>query len=187
MPSRPGIMMSTMAASNGSARASSRPFASRRRQPHVVAFSSQQRLENLAHDLLVVDDEDRTFVGSSHLVRRAPRLDLLERQGQREPGALADRAVAADRPLMLAHDPVDDRQPEPRAAADRLRGEKRIVDARQLLGRDARTRVGDFGDRQRRRRSASRPTASRPSASRRARSGTGSGTPAGAGARCRAR
>ena len=71
------------------------------------------------------------------LVRRAPRLDLLERQGQGEPGALADRAVAPDRTLVLSHDPVDDRQAEARAAADRFRREERIVNARQLLGWNA--------------------------------------------------
>ena len=59
MPSSPGIMMSTIAASNGSARASSRPFGARRGEAHVVALARQQRLEDLAHDLLVVDDEDR--------------------------------------------------------------------------------------------------------------------------------
>ena len=59
MPSRPGIMMSTIAASNGSDRASSRPSRAGRREAHVVPFPGQQRLENLAHDLLVVDDEDR--------------------------------------------------------------------------------------------------------------------------------
>ena len=59
MPSRPGIMMSTIAASNGSARASSSPSAPDEASAHVVALARQQRLENLAHDLLVVDDEDR--------------------------------------------------------------------------------------------------------------------------------
>ena len=52
-------MMSTIAASNGSARASSSPSAPEEASAHVVAFARQQRLENLAHDLFVVDDEDR--------------------------------------------------------------------------------------------------------------------------------
>ena len=56
---------------------------------------------------------------------------------------------------MLADDPVGDRQAEARAAADRLRREKRIVDARQMLGRNARARVGDFRDDASRRRSGS--------------------------------
>ena len=118
--------------------------------------------------------------------RAARRRCRRQRQRQREPRALPDRAVAANRAVVLAHDAVGDRQPEAGAAADRLGGEERIVDARQLLGRNARTGVGDFGDRRDRRRRASTPTASRRAASRRARSGTGSGTPAAAGARCRA-
>ena len=35
------------------------PFRARRGEADVVALAGQQRLENLAHDLLVVDDEDR--------------------------------------------------------------------------------------------------------------------------------
>src|SRR5436190_19792201 len=80
------------------------------------------------------------------LIRRAPRLDLFERQAQSEPCALADRAVAANRPLMLAHNPVDDGQAEPRAAADRLRGEKRIINARQLLRWNPGAGVGNLRD-----------------------------------------
>ena len=52
-------MMSTIAASNGSARASSSPSAPDEASADVVALARQQRLENLAHDLFVVDDEDR--------------------------------------------------------------------------------------------------------------------------------
>ena len=66
---------------------------------------------------------------------------------QREPRALPDRAVAADRAVVLAHDAVGDRQAEAGAAADRLGREERIVDARELLRRDARAGVGDLGDR----------------------------------------
>ena len=128
----------------------------RRREPHVVAFPSQQRLENLAHDLLVVDDEDRAFVGGSHASssRSAPRPVRAAGVSVNRvpwPTALSQRIDA----LMLAHDAVDDRQAEPGAAADGLRREERIVDARELLRRDARTRVGDLDDGLRRRRSAS--------------------------------
>ncbi len=35
------------------------PFRARGGQAYVVALPGQQRLENLAHDLFVVDDEDR--------------------------------------------------------------------------------------------------------------------------------
>ena len=59
MPSMPGIIMSTITASNGIARASSSPSARVRGEAHVVALARQQRLEDLAHDLLVVDDQDR--------------------------------------------------------------------------------------------------------------------------------
>ena len=34
------------------------PLGARRGEAHVVAFAGQQRLEDLAHDLFVVDDED---------------------------------------------------------------------------------------------------------------------------------
>ena len=55
-------MMSTIAASNGSARASSSPSAPDDASADVVALARQQRLEDLAHDLFVVDDEDRAVV-----------------------------------------------------------------------------------------------------------------------------
>ena len=69
-----------------------------------------------------------------------------QRQRQREPRALPDRAVAVNRAVVLAHDAVGDRQAEARAAADRLGREERIVDARQLLRRNAGAGVGDLGD-----------------------------------------
>ena len=79
-------MMSTIAASNGSARASSSPSAPDEASAHVVALARQQRLENLAHDLFVVDDEDRAVV-----VDVAMRHDLL--RGAR--AALGRRRAAA--------------------------------------------------------------------------------------------
>ena len=48
------------------------PFGAGGRQAHVVAFAGQQRLENLAHDLFVVDDEDRAVAGCSHIVNAWP-------------------------------------------------------------------------------------------------------------------
>ena len=65
MPSRPGIMMSTIAASNGSRARELESFLARGCQPHVVALAGQQRLENFAHDLFVVDDED-AVAGTGH-------------------------------------------------------------------------------------------------------------------------
>ena len=55
----PGIIMSTIAASNGIDRMSSSPSAAFDGEADLVALVRQQRLEDLAHDLLVVDDEDR--------------------------------------------------------------------------------------------------------------------------------
>ncbi len=49
-------------------------------------------------------------------------------------------AVAGDRAAVLLHDAVGDRQAESGALADLLGREERIVDARELLGRNARTR-----------------------------------------------
>ena len=58
MPSMPGIITSTIAASNGIAPRELEPLARRRRQADLVALARQQRLEDLAHDLLVVDDQN---------------------------------------------------------------------------------------------------------------------------------
>ena len=49
------------------------PFGARRGEPHVVALPRQQRLENLAHDLLVVDDEDRAVAWRWPWSRFSPR------------------------------------------------------------------------------------------------------------------
>src|SRR3989442_3309133 len=76
----------------------------------------------------------------------SPSARFGERQNHRKPRPLAARAVAANRPLVLAHDAVGDRQSEARAAAGGLRGEKRIVDARELLRWDAGPGVGNLGD-----------------------------------------
>ena len=91
----------------------------------------------------------------SRPARRSERGRHRQRQRQREPRALADGAVAADRAVVLVDDAVGDRQAEAGAAADRLGGEERIVDARQLLRRNARSGVGDLGDRPGRLRPAS--------------------------------
>ena len=58
MPSMPGSIMSTIAASNGIDARELEPFGGGRRQAHLVALARQQRLEDLAHDLLVVDDQN---------------------------------------------------------------------------------------------------------------------------------
>ena len=64
-------MMSTMAASNGSARASSSPSVPDDSEPDVVAGARQQRLEDFPHDFLVVDDEDGALLRGSHVSFRS--------------------------------------------------------------------------------------------------------------------
>ena len=59
-------MMSTIAASNGSGARELEPLGARGGQTHVVSFAGQQRLENFAHDLFVVDDENRAVAGTGH-------------------------------------------------------------------------------------------------------------------------
>src|SRR5438132_13904146 len=86
------------------------------------------------------------LLGPAMLLRGAPGRDLLERKRHGELGALADGAVALDRALMVADDAVGDGQPEAGAAADRLRREKRVVDARQIFRGNARAGVGNFHD-----------------------------------------
>ena len=81
--------------------------------------------------------------------RPARRSSRGERKRQREARALTDRAVAGNRAAVLLDDAVGDRQPQAGALADVLRREERIVDARQLLGRNARAGVADL-DRRRR-------------------------------------
>src|SRR4051794_7658417 len=54
-------------------------------------------------------------------------------QPQRETRTLPGFTLARDGAPVLLHDPVRDRQAEPGALSDRLRGEERIVDPRQLL------------------------------------------------------
>ena len=60
---------------------------------------------------------------------------------------LADGAVAGNRPVVLLHDAVRDRQAKACAAADGLRGEERVVDPRDMLGWNANTRVRDVCNR----------------------------------------
>src|SRR5712691_9031140 len=63
-----------------------------------------------------------------------------DRQRERKPRPLPDRAVAANQSVVFAHDAVGDRQPETGPAADGLRREEGIVDARELLGGNPRPR-----------------------------------------------
>ena len=58
MPSMPGIITSTMAASNGTFLASSTPSSPLEAKPHGIALALQQGLEDLPHDFFVVNDQD---------------------------------------------------------------------------------------------------------------------------------
>src|SRR4051812_13925709 len=66
------------------------------------------------------------------------------RKGEREARALPDGAVTMNRAVVLADDAVRDRQPESRAAANGLRREERVVDARQMRRWNSGARVGDL-------------------------------------------
>ena len=64
MPSIPGIIMSRIAASNGTDRARSSSSAAGG-EAHVVAFARQHRLQDFPQDVLVVDDQDARAVSSA--------------------------------------------------------------------------------------------------------------------------
>ena len=90
--------MSTMAASNGMRPRQLEPLGCVRRQADLVAFARQQRLEDLAHDLLVVDDQD--VAGTIHAeiaepARRARRAS--ERLSRRSPSADALGSASRNR------------------------------------------------------------------------------------------
>ena len=162
MPSIPGIIMSTMAASNGIVRTRSSPCAAFEAQPDLVALARQQRLEDLAHDLLVVDDEDGSasihvccavfYRGASRHVHAclfnawgaATGRDAASGNVSVKRVPWPERAVAGDGAAVLLDDSVRDRQAEPRAFPDILGGEERIVNPRELFGGNARSRVADF-------------------------------------------
>ena len=184
-------------------RTSSRPCRGVRSQANLIALPRQERLEDFAHDLLVVDDENRTgpdgvpgHIGCSnarhslglpvHGLRHRAGSDG-ERQRKRKAGSLAERAVAGDRAAMFLDDAVGDGQTEAGAFADLLGREERIVDARELIRRNPGAGVGNLDGRAGLVGPWWRPSASRRAASRRGRSGTGSGTPAGACTRFPAR
>src|SRR6185503_2540660 len=78
--------------------------------------------------------------GSGSRIRRG-------HEPQFKTGALAGRAVALNRRLVLADDAIRDRQAEAGALAHRLGGEERIVNAREVLGLDAVAGIRHFGDR----------------------------------------
>ena len=87
-------------------------------------------------------------MGPTGRASRAGALDASARSGSVSVNRVPwpTRAVAANRAVVLVHDAVGDRQAEAGAAADRLRREERIVDAREMLRRNAGAGVGDLDD-----------------------------------------
>ena len=122
-------------------------LAGRARDGDVVALVAQHLREQVAHDLLVVDDEDP--LGAAARARRRPRLALrsrptADRQANRERRALARGGADVDRAAALRDDAVDGREPEARARADGLRREERLEDAARVSLVHADARVGDL-------------------------------------------
>src|SRR5215208_2074537 len=104
----------------------------------MISSSSMTRIEPGLTALLDASDGTVRGIRSGlpvHGVRNRARPDG-ERQRQRKAGSLADRAIARNRPAVFLDDAVGDRQAEPGAFADRLRGEERIVNARKLIRGD---------------------------------------------------
>ena len=120
----------------------------------MISSSSMTRIEPRPVERLAVSSDAAAVASACQACLFAacapPRSRARERQREREARALADGAVAGDRAAVLLHDAVGDRQAEAGALADLLGREERIVDARQLLGRNARARC---------RRSRRRPSA----------------------------
>ena len=54
------------------------PLGTRRSGTHFIALAGEQRLENLAHNLFVVDDEDCAVAGWSHDKSQAEEFSLLQ-------------------------------------------------------------------------------------------------------------
>src|SRR5215475_6702302 len=67
-----------------------------------------------------------------------------QRQGDLEAGSFADLAFDVDVAPVVADYAVADGEAEPRPLADLLRCEERVVDLRQVFGRDAEAVVADF-------------------------------------------
>src|SRR5215210_1072577 len=112
----------------------------------MISSSSMTRIEPGRTALFATSDDAVRGIRSGlpvHRLRHRARAEG-ERQRQRKAGSLAERAVARNRPAVFLDDAVGDRQPKTRAFADRLGGEERIVNARELIRRDSGTGVGDL-------------------------------------------
>ena len=120
----------------------------------AVALDGQQRLQALADIGFVVDDEDLPLESARKLEERSvyaavtgfPAVCRASQGSSRRKQCAAAAAAFEDfdRAAMLLNDTVCHRKPEAGAFARRLGGEERIVDAVQVLRRDAVPRVGDL-------------------------------------------
>src|SRR5687768_9063796 len=150
-PSIPGIMMSTIAASNGIARASSRPSspedASRTVYPSRV--SSVSRISRMISSssttrIMPVPVVAINVLPTLPAGARSPDFGGA-RQRQREARALADHAIAVNLTVVFPHDAVRNRQSESGPPADRLGREERVVDPRQVFGRNTGAGIRNLG------------------------------------------
>ena len=122
-------MTSRMTASKARLRARASPSLAVAGERDVVARLREQGAHHVAHDLFVVDDEDRLGVHRRPLPSGAPH----GRQRHLEGRALSGRAFHEDGAAVLLDDAVGDGEAETGAAANPLRGEERIVDALDVL------------------------------------------------------
>ena len=127
----------------------------RRGRRHAVALDDEQRLERFADDFLVVDDEDRGgdgVMGAVSCLCQAAAPAASTGDSAASGSARRKRvpwpvlALARQRAAVLLDDAVGDRQAEAGAAALGFRREERIVDAREVLRRNADAGVGDLDD-----------------------------------------
>ena len=113
MPSIPGIITSTIAASNGMLRASSMPSSplAARRTEYPSPFNRVSRISRMISSSSTTRIEPFFCISLPSIPGRArPRGRGRLRQRDGEPRALSDRALARQRALVLAHDAVGNGQ-----------------------------------------------------------------------------
>src|SRR6185436_19036285 len=101
-------------------------------------ITSSSSMTSTAAFLRMLDTCALSLWGSGSRIRRGYETKFKSR-------ALAERAVTLNGRFMFTNDSIADREAQARTLPHRLGGEERIVNARQLLGRDAVAGVGDFG------------------------------------------
>src|SRR5687767_597036 len=147
IPLMPGIITSTMVASNGMLRASSMPSSplAARRTEYPSPFNRVSRISRMISSSSTTRIEPFFCIFSPLISGRtwARGRDRC-RQRHREPRALPHRALACQRAFVLADDTVSNGQAEAGPLSDHLRREERVVDAREVFARDARARVADY-------------------------------------------